>query len=35
MHSPIEMVSLPDVEHAAELLAYFCLAVTPASDFTP
>jgi endoglucanase len=35
MHSPVEMVSLPDLEHAAELLAHFCLAVTPTSDFTP
>lgn len=35
MHSPVEMVSLPDLEHAAELLAQFCLSVTPTSDFTP
>jgi tetrahedral aminopeptidase len=35
MHSPVEMVSLPDLEHAAELIAHFCLSVTAASDFTP
>jgi putative aminopeptidase FrvX len=35
MHSPVEMVSLTDLEHAAELLAQFCLSVTPSSDFTP
>jgi tetrahedral aminopeptidase len=35
MHSPVEMVALPDLEHAAELLAQFCLSVTPSSDFTP
>jgi endoglucanase len=35
MHNPVEMVSLPDLEHAAELLAHYFLVVTPSSDFTP
>ncbi len=35
MHSPVEMVALPDLEHAAELIAKFCLSVTATSDFTP
>jgi endoglucanase len=35
MHSPVEMVALSDLEHAAGLLAQFCLSVTPSSDFTP
>lgn len=34
MHSPNEMVSLDDVDRAAELLAEACRAVTPATDFT-
>jgi len=35
MHSPVEMVSLKDLDHAAELIARFCTAVGPESDFTP
>jgi endoglucanase len=34
MHSPNEMVSLDDVDRAAELLAETCRAITPATDFT-
>lgn len=34
MHSPNEMVSLDDVDHAAELLAQTCRAVTTQTDFT-
>jgi endoglucanase len=35
MHSPVEVVHLDDLEHAARLLAEFCLAVTPQMDWTP
>ncbi len=35
MHSPVEMVSLDDLEHAAELIAQFCVSVDEESDFTP
>ncbi len=35
MHSPVEMVSLEDLDRAAELIALFCAAVTPTEDFTP
>jgi len=35
MHSPVEVVHLGDLEHAARLLAEFCLAVTPQIDWTP
>lgn len=34
MHSPNEMVSLDDVDRAADLLAATCRAVTPETDFT-
>ena len=34
MHSPNEVVSLDDVDRAAELLAEACRAVTPGVDFT-
>ena len=34
MHSPNEMVSLADVEHAADLIAATCRAVTRETDFT-
>jgi endoglucanase len=34
MHSPNEMVSLVDLDHAATLIAKACLAVTGATDFT-
>jgi endoglucanase len=35
MHSPVELVSLDDLERAARLLAEFCVAVTPQMDWTP
>ena len=35
MHSPVEVVSLNDLDQAAELIARFCLSVDATSDFTP
>jgi endoglucanase len=35
MHSPVEMISLEDLDHAAELLARFAARLGPESDFTP
>jgi tetrahedral aminopeptidase len=35
MHSPVEMVSLVDLERAATLIAHFCLSLDESSDFTP
>jgi endoglucanase len=35
MHSPVEMVSLDDLDHAAELLAEFALRLEGSEDFTP
>jgi endoglucanase len=35
MHSPVEVVSLDDLDRAARLLAGFCLGVTPQMDWTP
>jgi endoglucanase len=35
MHSPVEVVSLADLDGAAQLLAEFCLRVTPQMDWTP
>ena len=35
MHSPVEVVSITDLEHAAELIAAFCLSLDEDSDFTP
>jgi len=35
MHSPVEMISLDDIDKAADLLARFAEAVTPDADFTP
>ncbi len=35
MHSPVEVVSLEDMERAARLLAEFCAAITPQIDWTP
>jgi endoglucanase len=35
MHSPVEVVSLSDVDQAAWLIAHFCGSLTPESDFTP
>jgi tetrahedral aminopeptidase len=35
MHSPVEVVSLTDLDNAAHLLAEFCASVSPAMDWTP
>jgi tetrahedral aminopeptidase len=35
MHSPVEVISLDDLENAASLIAHFCLSVKTDSDFTP
>src|SRR5262249_16099068 len=35
MHSPVEVVSLDDLEGAGRLLAEFCLGVTAQMDWTP
>jgi putative aminopeptidase FrvX len=35
MHSPVEVVCLDDLDHAAQLLAEFCASVTPQMDWTP
>jgi endoglucanase len=35
MHSPVEVVSLSDLDRAARLLAEFCSAVTSDADWTP
>ena len=35
MHSPVEIVHLDDLTHAAKLLAEFCAAVGPEQDWTP
>ncbi|NUQ62988.1 MAG: M42 family metallopeptidase [Pirellulales bacterium] len=35
MHSPVEMISLDDMDRAADLLARFCEALTPDADFIP
>jgi len=35
MHSPVEVVALDDLDHAAQLLAEFCASVTPQMDWTP
>jgi endoglucanase len=35
MHSPVEVVSLEDLDRAARLLAEFCLDLTPDIDWTP
>lgn len=35
MHSPVEVVHLDDLDRAADLLAHFCLAVTPDMDWVP
>lgn len=35
MHSPVEMVSLDDLDRAAELIATFCVDLAPTDDFTP
>ncbi len=35
MHSPVEVVHLEDLSHAAKLLAEFCAMVTPESNWIP
>ena len=35
MHTPVEVVSLGDLENAAKLLAEFCLSLGERTDFTP
>jgi len=35
MHTPVEMVSLADLENAARLLAAFILSLRGKEDFTP
>jgi endoglucanase len=35
MHSPVEVVSLEDLDHAARLLAEFCASITSSQDWTP
>ena len=35
MHSAVETISLDDLDHAADLLAQFLLAITQDVDFTP
>ncbi len=35
MHSPVEVVSLQDLERAAQLLAAFCTSLTTQMDWTP
>jgi endoglucanase len=35
MHSPVEVVHLHDLDHAAQILAEFCLNLTPEMDWTP
>jgi endoglucanase len=35
MHSPVEVVSLHDLQDAAQVLAEFCASVTPQMDWTP
>jgi putative aminopeptidase FrvX len=35
MHSPVEVVSLDDLDKAAHLLAEFCLGVSAQLDWTP
>ncbi|MEN6403009.1 MAG: M42 family peptidase, partial [Armatimonadia bacterium] len=35
MHTPVEVISLADLEHTAELLAETLLKIKPDTDFTP
>jgi endoglucanase len=35
MHSPVEVISLKDLENAARLIAQFCLSLNETSDLTP
>ncbi len=35
MHTPVEVLSLEDVENCARLMAAYCRCVKPSTDFTP
>ena len=35
MHSPVEVISLDDLDNAAQLIAEFCMTLNADSDFTP
>jgi endoglucanase len=35
MHSAVEMISLDDIDRAADLLAAFAASLTASDDFTP
>lgn len=35
MHTPVEVISLDDLDNAAELIAKFCVSLNADSDFTP
>ena len=35
MHSAVEMISLDDIDHGADLLAEFALGLEADADFTP
>jgi endoglucanase len=35
MHSPVEMISLDDIDHAADLLARFAEGLVANANFTP
>jgi putative aminopeptidase FrvX len=35
MHSAVEMISLADIDHAADLLAAFAVGLNESDDFTP
>jgi endoglucanase len=35
MHTPVEVLSLTDVENCAKLMAAYCRSVKPDTDFTP
>jgi tetrahedral aminopeptidase len=35
MHTPVEMISLDDIDRAADLLAHFVESLDPEADFTP
>lgn len=35
MHSPVEMISLDDIDHAADLLAHFAVEIEEGAEFIP
>ena len=35
MHSPVEVISLKDLEYSAVLLAEFCLSIKPEDSWIP